>query len=142
MDTNEAKTLAEELLAQSKDMKFLDAATEEQIAEFEKSKGIALPSKLKEWLMYADGGCFFLPGGVQIYGVAHKPFINVEDKDKPDDNYIVIGRMSWGEPVVYKKGEEEIDIYDHETGVIDADVRYEDFYAFLRGLYDLLGIGE
>ncbi len=142
MDTNEAKVLAQTLREQSEDMHFPEAATEEQIAEFEKSKGVLLPAKLKEWLTYADGGNFFLPGGVQIYGVAHKPFINVEDEDRPDDNYIVIGRMSWGEPVVFKKGDEEIDIYDHETGIIDDDVRYTDFYAFLKGLYELLGLGE
>ena len=142
MDINEAKALAEMLLKQSKDMRFPEAAAEEQINEFEKSNGIKLPVKLKEWLRYADGGNFFLPGGAQIYGVAHKPFINMEDVDRSDDNYIVIGRMSWGEPVVFKKGEEEIDIYDHEIGEINDDVRYEDFFAFLNGLYDLLGLGE
>ena len=144
MDKNEAKSLAEKFREQGEELfSFPEkGATEEQIAAFEKENGVVLPAKLKEWLAFADGGNFYLPGGAQIYGVAHKPFINVEDTDRPDDNYVVIGRMSWGEPVVFKKGEEEIDIYDHETGEIDNDVRYEDFYAFLKGLYDLLGIGE
>ena len=37
---------------------------------------------------------------------------------------------------------EKISIYDHETGSIDDELIYDDFYAFLNDLYDLLGIGE
>ena len=141
MDMNQAKEIAE-LLQKQGEMNFLDGTTEETISTFEKEKKISLPQKYKEWLLFSDGGNIFLPAGVQLYGIGHKPFINIEDKDRPDDDYIVIGRMAWGEPVVFKKGEEEIAIYDHETGKIDDDVRYEDFYVFLKGLYDLLGIGE
>lgn len=143
METNEAKILAEKLLEQGKDLfDFPEGATEEQITAFEKENGIALPVKFREWLLYADGGNFYLPAGVQIYGIAKNPFINVNDEDRPNDDYVVIGRMSWGEPVVFKKGGEEIDIYDHETGEIDDEVRYEDFFAFLKSLHGLLGIGE
>ena len=141
MDIKDAKEIAK-LLNQQGDMNYIDGATEEQISTFEKEKGFRLPTKFKEWLLFSDGGNVFLPAGLQLYGVEHKPIINVEDKDKPSDDYIVIGRMAWGEPVVFKKGEEEIAIYDHEAGEIDDDARYEDFYAFMKGLYDLLGIGE
>ena len=32
--------------------------------------------------MFSDGGEFFLPAGVQMYGVAHKPLINVKEDDR------------------------------------------------------------
>ena len=132
----------EKRFSQRDDMRFPEAATEEDVATFEKNKDITLPCSFKEWLSLHDGGEFYLPGGVQIYGVAHKPFINIMDKDRPEGDYVVIGRMSWGEPVVFKKGDEEVAIYDHETGVIDDEVRYDSFLSFLNGLYDLLGIEE
>ncbi len=142
MKMENAESLAKMLREQNEGMHFPDGAKEEDITEFEKKHNIKLPTKLREWLMYADGGNFFLPAGLQIYGVTHKPFINVDDDDRPNKDYIVIGRMSWGEPIVFKKGEENIAIYDHETGVIDDEVKYDDFFGFLKGLYDLLGIGE
>lgn len=40
-----------------------------------------LPSKFKEWLLFSDGGECFLPAGIQLYGVAHKPLIDVNDND-------------------------------------------------------------
>lgn len=141
MISEEMNALEKALIARE-DMRFPEAATETDISSFEKNNDTALPASFKEWLLLHDGGEFYLPGGVQIYGVANKPFINVKDKDRPNEDYIVIGRMSWGEPVVFQKGKEEIAIYDHETGAIDDDVRYESFLAFLKGLYDLLGIEE
>ena len=54
---------------------------------------------------------------------------------------VVIGALSTGDPIIFKKSEERISIYNHEDGVIEDDETYEDFYAFLRDLYDLLGIG-
>lgn len=60
-------------------IRFLEAATEEQIARFEKDNNIQIPAQYKEWLQYSDGGELYLPAGVQLYGVAHKPLINIED---------------------------------------------------------------
>ncbi|MCX4307046.1 MAG: SMI1/KNR4 family protein [Acetatifactor sp.] len=60
-------------------IRFLEAATEEQIARFEKDNNIQIPARYKEWLQYSDGGELYLPAGVQLYGVAHKPLINIED---------------------------------------------------------------
>ena len=68
--------------------------------------------------------------------------IDLEDIDRPDDNYIVIGALASGEPVLCKKDEEKIYVYDHENQEIDEDLVYDDFFAFLIDLYDLLGIGE
>ncbi len=123
-------------------MTFLEGATEEQISQFEKENEIKFPEKYKEWLRFSDGGECFLPAGVQFYGVAHKPLIDVYENDRPDDNYIVIGALASGDPVLCEKAGEKFAIFDHETGSIDDELVYDDFFALLNDLYDLLGIGE
>lgn len=85
------------------EMHYLDAVTEEQIVDFEEKHGIKLPIKYREWLLFSDGGELFLPAGVQFYGIEHKPVIDVEDTDRPDDSYIVIGALASGDPIVFKK---------------------------------------
>ena len=141
MISEKLKTIIDRLSEQGK-MAFLEGATEEQIAQFEKEHEVILPVKYKEWLQYSDGGEFFLPAGLQLYGVAHKPLIDVEDYDRPNDNYIVIGALASGDPVLCEKSGERIAIFDNETGSIDDELVYDDFYALLNDLYDLLGIGE
>ena len=89
-----------------------------------------------------DGGEFFLPAGVQLYGVAHKPLIDINDNDRPNEEYVVIGSLAFGDPILYKKEEEQIVIYNHEADRIEEDEIYQNFYAFLNDLYELLGIGE
>ena len=123
-------------------MYFLEGATKEQIDQFEKDNNITLPEKYKEWLLFCDGGEFFLPAGVQMYGVAHKPIIDVKFDDRPDDKYIVIGALASGDPVIFKRSAEKIYVYDHESGELDDELTYDDFFSFLDDLYDLLGIGE
>ena len=122
-------------------MWFLDGATEEQITEFEEKHQIMLPLQYKEWLQFSDGGEFFLPAGIQMYGVAHKPIIDVDFNDRPNDRYIVIGALATGDPILRCKSGEEISIYNHEANRIESDEVYPDFYSFLSDLYDLLGIG-
>ncbi|MDU7336738.1 MAG: SMI1/KNR4 family protein [Clostridium sp.] len=122
------------------EMNFFAGATEEQIKLLEKKHEIKLPLKFKEWLLFSDGGEFFLPAGIQLYGVAHKPLIDVNDNDRPDENYIVIGALSSGDPIVCEKAGEKISIFNHEAGRIEDDEIYTDFFAFLNDLYDLLGI--
>ncbi|EJU21150.1 SMI1/KNR4 family protein [Mogibacterium sp. CM50] len=141
MIAEELKVVVDKLNGQGK-MSFLEAATEEQISQFEESNKIKLPEKYKEWLRYSDGGEFFLPAGIQLYGVAHKPLIDIEDDDMPDDDYIVIGALASGDPVLCEKVGEKIAIFDNETGSIDDELVYDDFFALLNDLYDLLGIGE
>ncbi len=141
MISNELKEIIAQMEEQGK-MNFLEAAAEEQVSQFEKEKKIHLPAKYKEWLHFSDGGELFLPAGVQFYGVAHKPLIDIEDNDKPDDKYIVIGALASGDPILCEKSGEKISIYNHEAGRIEDDEIYEDFIAFLKDLYDLLGIGD
>ena len=141
MISDELKIIID-LLNQQGKMAFLEGATEEQISQFEKEKEVKFPEKYKEWLRFSDGGECFLPAGVQFYGVAHKPLIDVNENDRPDDKYIVIGALASGDPVLCEKAGEKIAIFDHETGSIDDELVYDDFFALLNDLYDLLGIGE
>lgn len=69
------------------------------------------------------------------------PIIEVNDNDRPSDNYIVIGALASGDPILFEKGTEKIAIYNHEAGRIEDDEVYTDFFTFLKDLYDLLGIG-
>ncbi len=138
---DELKEFVKQINNQGK-MQFLEAATEEQIKQFEKEKEIRLPIKYKEWLRFSDGGEFFLPAGIQMYGVAHKPLIDVDDNDRPNDKYIVIGALASGDPILCEKEGERISIYNHTAGFIEDDEIYEDFFSFINNLYGLLGIGE
>ena len=75
MTSDEFGKLVERFNEQGK-MNFIEGATADQITRFEKDNDIVLPSKYKEWLLFCDGGEFFLPAGVQMYGVDHKPIID------------------------------------------------------------------
>ena len=120
----------------------LDAAAIEQIKNFEKNNDVALPAAFCEWLLFSDGGELFLPAGVQLYGVAHKPFIDVNDDDRPNTNYIVIGSLASGDPILCEKNSERISIYNHEAEVIEEDESYSDFYEFLESLEEILGVED
>ena len=139
MDPEKAKALAARFESQGK-MRFKDGASSEQIKAFEKEYSVVLPSRLKEWLVFSDGGEFFLPAGFQLYGIAHAPTIDVYENDRPDDNYIVIGALSAGDPVLCEKTGERISIYNHEAGRIESDEIYPDFDSFLLDLDNILGI--
>ena len=140
MISEELKEIIEELTRQGK-MYFHEGATEEQIEEFERKNDLKLPGKYKEWLMYSDGGGLF-GYDVQIYGVNNKPTINMHDEKMPDDKYIVIGKTLLGDPILCEKDTETISIICLDDEVTDGNAVYEDFFVFLRGLYDYLEIGE
>lgn len=122
-------------------MNFCKETTENKILEFEKEHNIKLPAKYKEWLLFSDGGEFFLPAGIQLYGIENKPTIDVDNNDRPSEEYIVIGALASGDPILCEKAGEKIAIYNQETGKIEDDEIYDDFIAFLIDLYNLLGIG-
>ena len=141
MISAELKGIVDKFHEQGK-MNFLPETSEEKITLFEKEKNIRLPEKYKEWLLFSDGGEFFLPAGIQLYGIEHKPLINIDNNDRPSDEYIVIGTLSSGAPILCEKAGEKIIIYNQEAGRIEDDEIYDDFMAFLNDLYDLLGIGD
>ena len=129
-----------EILRLQGEMRFVDRATEKEITQFEKENRVRLPEKYKEWLLFSDGGECFLPAGVQFYGVKHKPIIDVGDRNRPDDRYVVIGALASGDPVVFRKTKEQICIYNQAENRIEKDEVYEDFYTFLVDLPNLLGM--
>lgn len=138
MASEQLKNILDNITPQGENV-FLEPATAEQIDCFEKKHEIVLPKQYKEWLQVSDGAEFFLPAGVQLYGVAHKPLIDVDDDDRPSETFTVIGALATGDPVLFKK--ETISIYNHQAGRIEEDETYEDFYSFLSDLPDMLGIG-
>ena len=144
MISDELKNIVEQLNKQGK-MFFLEGATEKEISDFEEKNEVELPKKYKEWLLFSDGGECFLPAGIQLYGVAHKPLIDVNDNDRPNENYIVIGALSFGDPILCERSGEKIYIYNHEAEKeedrIAKDETYSDFFAFIKDLYGILGIG-
>jgi hypothetical protein len=131
-----------EYLGGKGEMGFLDGATKEQIEEFEASKEVELPSQYKDWLLATDGGELYLPAGVQLYGVAHKPLINLSDDSRPDDTYVVIGALSTGDPILCERSTERISIYNLHAGRIEDDESYPDFLSFLDDLENILGIED
>jgi hypothetical protein len=141
MALNEIENVATQLRSKGT-MKFLPGATKEQIDEYEATHNIKLPNKLKDWLVFSDGGECYLPAGVQFYGVAQMPVIDVHDKNRPNDNFIVIGALSTGDPILCEKDSERISIYNQEAGRIEDDETYSDFLAFINNLDEILGIEE
>lgn len=141
MISEELKEVVDSIKEKGK-MAFLPGISEEEILEFEKSSKITLPSKYKEWLQFSDGGELYLPAGVQLYGVEHKPVIDINDDSRPSDEFVVIGAFATGDPILFKKGEETISIYNQELGEIDDELVFENFEELLKELYDLLGLGE
>jgi len=113
---------------------FVPKATEDQISEFETKNNITLPLKYKEWLLFSDGGELFLPAGIQLYGVLHNPLIDINDNDKPSDNYTIIGAFADGRPILFEKESEHISIYNHELGKIEKDDDFNDFFDFLNNI--------
>ena len=64
MISEELKGIVDKFKEQGK-MNFFDGIVEEKIQAFEKEKGVTLPLKYKEWLLFSDGGELFLPAGVR-----------------------------------------------------------------------------
>ena len=141
MASEELNDIIEDMRNKGK-MAFIEGASGEQLETFQKDEGLTLPAGYREWLSFSDGGEIFLPAGIQFYGVAHKPLINVNDDERPNDSYVVIGALCTGDPVLCDKEGERVSIYNHEGGTIEDDEVYDDFISFLKDVPSLLGIEE
>lgn len=130
----------EKLVSKFGKCKLNEPATKEQIESFEKKNKVKLPQKYKEWLLYSDGGHICLPAGIQFYGVSQKPQIDINNNDRPDDTYIVIGALATGDPVLFKKETEQVSIYNQEANKIEDDEVYIDFFQFLNDYKNILGL--
>ena len=115
-----------------------DGTTKEKISEFEKEHNVVFPSKVKDWLLFSDGGSFFEPSGLLLYGIEHEPIIDPDCYDIPGNNYVVIGTLGTGAVVLCRKSGEEILVCYQEMGKVEADEIYSDFIAFLNDLKNLL----
>ena len=107
MLSDELKNIVDKISEQGK-MSFFDGVTEELITRFEEENNVKLPTQYREWLTFSDGGECFLPAGVQFYGIEHKPTIDVNSADCPDDKYVVIGALSTGDPILCERDGEKI----------------------------------
>ncbi len=141
MNNTELKNIIDNLNIKGK-MSFIEGATSEQITNFEKTNDIKLPQRFKEWLEYSDGGELFLPAGIQLYGVFHNPLIEIGNKWDPatSSNYITIGALANGDPILCEKDNERISIFNHEGKRVEEDEIYSNFNEFLNDLPNLLGI--
>jgi hypothetical protein len=118
-----------EKLRGMEEMDFKEPATEEQIAAFEQEHEVKLPEAYKEWLRFSDGGELFGGGGDFFRGVAHPPLIEVIGKWGQPEGYITIGKTSFGDPICFVKGGEEIIQWSHEDG--EEYLRWSDFKKYL-----------
>lgn len=139
--SSEADAIAD-LLSSHGQMSFVEPTTNTVIGAFEAEHQFQLPTQLKQWLLVSDGGDFFLPAGFQLRGVEHRPLIEVDDPDRPDDSYVVIGTLSSGDPVLCQRSGERISIYNHEAARIEDDESFPDFFTFLNSLAAVVGAGE
>ena len=127
-------------LKKQANMSFLPGVPVAEIEAFEIKNGFELPKQFKEWLMISDGGELYLPAGIQLYGVTHKPLIDVDEDDIPNMDYVIIGALATGDPILFEKGKEQISIYNHDAGRIEEDEIYTDFSSFLNDLPAILGL--
>ena len=74
MISEEIKALFDQL-QEREDMKFLEAASDEQIKNFEKEHEVSFPAKYREWLLLCDGGELYLPAGVQFSALLTIPLL-------------------------------------------------------------------
>lgn len=122
--------------------RLIEGIKEDKIKSFENQYNIILPDKYKEWLEFSDGGDLYLPAGIQLYGVSHKPIIDLEIKERPNDTYYAIGALSTGDPILANKNSQKISIYDQGAGEIHDDEEYDDFLSFISDINNILDIGE
>lgn len=122
-------------------MFFKDGVSESQICLFESEKSVVIPTQYREWLQFSDGGELFLPAGVQLYGVAHKPLIEPHENNSTEKTDYVIGRLSNGDPILCNSDSSSIKIFNEEAGKIEDDEVFLDFFTFIADLHLVLGVG-
>lgn len=141
MISEEIKKILDKFL-QLGNISLVEATTDTTINLFEKENNINFPQEYREWLLVSDGGELFLPAGIQFYGVEHKPLIDLNNDDRPSDEYIVIGALASGDPILCKKSGNQIVIFNHEDRKIEDDEVYSDFVDFLKDIPNIVGIED
>jgi hypothetical protein len=113
-------------------MDFGPSASLQQINRFEEVHSVTLPSQYKEFLDFADGCCLFNTA-IQLYGVAHKPYIETSFNGV-DEDLFVIGKFGFGDPICFTTESEKIIQYG------EKNIEYADFREFLD--YIIRNFGE
>ncbi len=116
--------------------------TAEDIRRFEERTGIRIPALYREWLQISDGGYLFPPAGLQLYGVSHRPLIQLAADIPADGVYAIAGAMPYGDPVLFKVGSEEFMLFNQEDGRIEPEEVFPDFSSFLDHIPSLLGLED
>lgn len=130
-----------EKLNQQGEMRYVPNVSEATILKFESQQRISLPEEFRLWLeLVSDGGELFLPAGVQLYGVEHKPVIDPNDDERPNDGYIVIGRLASGDPLLCEQNRERISIFNRYLERVEDDEMFDSFFVFLDQLGIILGV--
>lgn len=111
------------------DMEFLPGATNDEIEQFEKTNDFAFPELVKEWLLFTDG-CRLFNSTVQLYGVAHKPYIDTNPGGISGE-YIRIGKFNFGDPICILDKSPKIFQYG------ETIIEYADFNQFLELVIDI-----
>ena len=109
-------------------MEFFAGATDDEIAQFEVNNGVKFPELVKEWLRFTDGCNMF--NIVQLYGVSHKPFIEIKPEGVPGE-YIGIGALCFGDAVCFLEDSPKIIRYG------ETIIEYENFIEFLEYIIEL-----
>jgi len=110
-------------------MEFFPAATDNEIQQFEKENDVALPHLFKEWLKFTDGCCLF-DTTIQLYGIAHKPFIETNPKGITGD-YICIGAFNFGDYICVSNNSQTITQYGETL------TEYASFKEFLESAINI-----
>lgn len=118
------------------------AATDAQIADFERDQDVTLPATFKQWLRISDGGRLCFPAGIELFGVARPPLLELDDPYTPDGGWLVAGMMLDTDLVLVSLNGEETVIYNREGDTFDDAVYYRDFLAFLEDVPHQLDIEE
>jgi hypothetical protein len=110
-------------------MEFEPGAIDEEIRQFEKNNDISLPELVKEWLRFTDGCCLFNTT-VQLYGISHKPYIDINPSAIEGD-YIEIGAFRFGDPICIVSNSQAIFQYGESV------IEYADFKKFLETVIEM-----
>lgn len=134
-ENNSLKAEIEELVGLCKQLEneskseFFEAATEEEMSDWEKKNHINIPDSYKEWLRFSNGA--IITGTTAIfYGIDR--FV-LSNETMPEE-YVVIGMLVGdGEILCFSKKTGEFIWYDH-----GREERYDDFKAVLNEIMDMM----
>ena len=104
-------------------VKLFPGATPQEIADYETAKDLKISEQYRQWLEYTDGCCLF-DSLIQLFGVAHQPFIEKEGRGLPE-GLLGIGHFCFGETIALVPDSNKVGVYGEENR------EYSDFWEFM-----------